>query len=130
MTLYVRNETSTPITANGIGAKRFELSAKGNVGDSKVLPLSVASLPGFQRTWAATSPKQVTVSQNADFSSPITSIPDGEYTSDNVKPASATTAGLVKKAAAQPDSTATDVEGLKSDLNSLMAKLRAAGTLG
>lgn len=38
-------------------------------------------------------------------------------------------AGLVKKAAAQADSTATDVAGLKTDLNALLAKLRTAGII-
>jgi hypothetical protein len=33
------------------------------------------------------------------------------------------------KAAAQADSTATDVAGLKTDFNSLLAKLRTAGLL-
>lgn len=39
------------------------------------------------------------------------------------------TAGTVKKAAAQPDSTATDVAGLKTDFNALLAKLRTAGVI-
>ncbi|AVO24968.1 hypothetical protein KHQ84_gp023 [Rhodococcus phage Finch] len=73
-TLYVRNETSTPITANAIGAARFELSAKGQRGDNKVLPLSVANLPGFQRIWAAT-PARVTVATDPAFSNVVTSIP-------------------------------------------------------
>lgn len=36
---------------------------------------------------------------------------------------------LVKQAA-QADSTATDVAGLKADFNSLLAKLRSAGVIG
>lgn len=35
----------------------------------------------------------------------------------------------VKKQAAQADSTATDVAGLKADLNALLAKLRLGGVL-
>lgn len=38
-------------------------------------------------------------------------------------------AGTVKKAAAQADSTATDVAGLKTDFNALLAKLRSAGVI-
>ncbi|WP_411503474.1 head fiber protein [Brevibacillus centrosporus] len=34
-----------------------------------------------------------------------------------------------KKAAAQADSTATDIEGLVTDFNHLLAKLRAAGIM-
>ncbi|MFD1179214.1 head fiber protein [Paenibacillus puldeungensis] len=33
------------------------------------------------------------------------------------------------QAAAQPDSTATDIAGLKADFNALLAKLRAAGII-
>lgn len=126
MALYARNETSRPITANGIGAKRFELSAKGNSGFSKLLPVSVARLDGFQRIWATGA---VTVSQNADFSSPLTAgnIPEGEITSDVVKPATTGTAGLVKKAAAVPESTATTVAGAVADHNALVAALKSAG---
>lgn len=43
--------------------------------------------------------------------------------------ASSTTAGLVKQAAAQANSTATDVAGLVTDFNALLAKLRTAGIL-
>lgn len=35
----------------------------------------------------------------------------------------------IGQAAAQADSTATDVDGLKADHNALLAKLRAAGLL-
>ena len=37
--------------------------------------------------------------------------------------------GGVKQAVAQVDSTATDVAGLKTDFNALLAKLRTAGIL-
>ena len=37
--------------------------------------------------------------------------------------------GSGQQAAAQPDSTATDVAGLVMDFNSLLAKLRAAGLM-
>jgi hypothetical protein len=38
-------------------------------------------------------------------------------------------AGVVVKQAAQADSTATDVPGLKTDFNALLAKLRSAGVI-
>lgn len=45
-------------------------------------------------------------------------------------PAATTEAiGGVKKMAAQADSTATDVAGLVSDFNALLAKARAAGLI-
>lgn len=45
-------------------------------------------------------------------------------------PAATTSAlGGVKKAAAQADSTATDVAGLVTDFNALLAKLKAAGIM-
>lgn len=45
-------------------------------------------------------------------------------------PAATTDAvGGVKQAATQADSTATDVEGLVTDFNDLLAKLKAAGTM-
>jgi hypothetical protein len=44
-------------------------------------------------------------------------------------PASTTEAGTVKKAAAQADSTAEDVEGLVADFNTLLTNLRAAGII-
>lgn len=43
--------------------------------------------------------------------------------------ATTTEAGIVKQAAAQADSTATDATGVVSDLNDLLAKLRTAGIL-
>lgn len=43
--------------------------------------------------------------------------------------ASAETAGAVKTAANQPASTAEDVAGLKADLNTLLASLKAAGIM-
>lgn len=43
--------------------------------------------------------------------------------------ATTTTAGTVKQAAAQADSVATDVAGLVTDFNALLAKLRAAEVL-
>ena len=46
-----------------------------------------------------------------------------------VPAATATTAGVVKQAAVQADSVATDVAGLVTDFNALLAKLRTAGIL-
>lgn len=47
-----------------------------------------------------------------------------------VLPAATTSAiGGVKKMAAQADSTATDVAGLLTDFNALLAKARAAGLM-
>ena len=43
--------------------------------------------------------------------------------------ATASALGGVKKAATQADSTATDAEGLVSDFNALLAKLKAAGIM-
>lgn len=40
-----------------------------------------------------------------------------------------TPASTIKKQAAQADSTATDVTGLKADFNALLAKLRTAGVI-
>jgi O-glycosyl hydrolase len=40
-----------------------------------------------------------------------------------------TAASTVKKQGAQADSTATDVPGLKTDFNALLAKLRLAGVI-
>jgi len=115
MTLYVRNDSHFVITANAVGAKRFELAANGNSGDRKVLPLAVAQLPAFQRIWAAGG--KVTVSQNSNYSSPVTSIPAGEISGDQ------------RKAAAQVDSVATTAAGIVTDFNALLAKLRAANLM-
>lgn len=50
----------------------------------------------------------------------------GEYT----LPAATTVAiGGVKKMATQADSTATDIAGVVTDLNALLAKLKAAGMM-
>jgi hypothetical protein len=43
--------------------------------------------------------------------------------------ATTTTAGVVKQAAIQADSVATDAAGVVTDFNALLAKLRAAGIL-
>lgn len=49
---------------------------------------------------------------------------------DYTLPAATTSAlGGVKKAAAQADSVATDVAGLVTDFNALLAKLKAAGMM-
>ena len=47
----------------------------------------------------------------------------------SVPAATTTTAGIVKQSAAQADSVATDVAGLVTDFNALLAKLRTAGIL-
>lgn len=49
----------------------------------------------------------------------------------NYTPAVATTAvaGIVKMSATQANSTATDVAGLVTDFNALLAKLKAAGLM-
>ena len=46
-----------------------------------------------------------------------------------VPAATTSTAGVVKQAAVQADSVATDVAGLVTDFNALLAKLRTAGIL-
>lgn len=53
----------------------------------------------------------------------------GTLPSAAVPTATATVNGTVKRAAAQPNSTATDVAGLVTDFNALLAKLRTAGIL-
>lgn len=47
----------------------------------------------------------------------------------DVAPATPTTAGVVKQCATQTNSTATDVAGLVSDFNALLAKLKTAGIM-
>lgn len=47
----------------------------------------------------------------------------------SVPNASTSTAGIVKQAATQANSTATDVAGVVVDLNALIAKLKAAGIM-
>lgn len=47
----------------------------------------------------------------------------------SVPAATTSTNGTVKRAAAQANSTATDVAGLVTDFNALLAKLRTAGIL-
>ena len=126
MTLYVRNESSTPITANAVGAKRFELSAKGNPGSTRVLPLNVAQLAGFQRVWAAT-PARITVATDAAFANVVTSIPASEGSA--AAPATTSVNGTVKQGAAVAPSTATTVAGLVADHNALVASLKAAGSI-
>lgn len=53
---------------------------------------------------------------------------NGTLTSSTIS-ATSTLAGLVKQGAAQANSTATDVAGLVTDFNSLLAKLRTAGVI-
>lgn len=62
---------------------------------------------------------------------PIKLVDLATYFSGEVTVAAATTAanGTVKQAAAQANSTATDVAGLVTDFNALLAKLRTAGIL-
>lgn len=108
MPLYVKNLTSTPITANAIGAARFELSAQGQRGDNKVLPLSVANLPGFQRIWAAT-PARITVATDAAFVNVVTSIPaegGGPTAADDIVGASTVGKNVIKAADAAAARTA------------------------
>lgn len=56
----------------------------------------------------------------------IASLIGGAVTIPN---ATTSTAGVVKQSAAQADSEATDVAGLVSDYNDLLAALRTAGIL-
>jgi len=58
----------------------------------------------------------------------IAAIQKGDF-AGAVSEATTTTAGIVKKAATQANSTATDVAGLVADFNSLLAKLKAAGLM-
>lgn len=64
----------------------------------------------------------------------LTALNGTQITSGTIPPAriaNATTGakGLVSQAAAQANSTATDVAGLVTDFNALLAKLRTAGVL-
>ena len=54
---------------------------------------------------------------------------EGEAGESSVSNATTSTAGIVKQAEAQADSVATDAENLKTDFNSLLAKLRSAGIM-
>ena len=54
---------------------------------------------------------------------------DGELSSANVGAASPSDIPAIPEAANQADSTATTIEGLKSDFNDLLAKLKAAGIM-
>ena len=62
-------------------------------------------------------------------------IPDGtiitvsETGAITVPSATASVKGVVKQAVTQADSTATDVAGLKTDFNALLAKLKTAGLM-
>lgn len=47
----------------------------------------------------------------------------------DVAPATTTTAGIVKMAANQADSTSTNLLGLATDFNHLLAKLKEAGIM-
>jgi len=49
--------------------------------------------------------------------------------SASVPAATTSTAGVVKQAAVQADSVATDAAGLVTDFNALLAKLKAAGLM-
>ena len=53
---------------------------------------------------------------------------DGEPVG-TVPAATTSTAGIVKQAATQANSTASDVAGLVTDFNALLAKLKAAGIM-
>jgi len=53
----------------------------------------------------------------------------GALPAASVPAATNTVNGTVKRAAAQANSTATDVAGLVTDFNALLAKLRTAGIL-
>lgn len=122
MTMYVSNQ-GTVLTNNELGSKRFELASKGQVGSIKVLPVDVALRDGFQRAWAA---GDVIVSLSPTMTPTITSVPASETAGAD---ATTATAGNVKQAAAQANSTATDVAGVVADFNALLAKLRAAGII-
>lgn len=62
-------------------------------------------------------------------------IPDGtiitvsETGAITVPSATSSVKGVVKQAVTQADSTATDVAGLKTDFNALLAKLKTAGLM-
>ncbi|MFX3616128.1 MAG: head fiber protein [Sporolactobacillus sp.] len=66
--------------------------------------------------------------ENADktvISGELAIVGDGKITKDGAE----VSLGGVKQATAQADSTATDVTGLVTDFNALLAKLRTAGII-
>lgn len=79
----------------------------------------------------ATLDTQLYASQGNGFKAGVSIREIGELVGAEITVPDATTsaAGVVKQAAAQADSTATDAAGVVTDFNALLAKLRAAGML-
>lgn len=88
---------------------------------------STAKAGNYAPAWDEVTGKPAVIAAGADAAAARTAIGAGTpYT----LPAATTAAnGGVKKMPAQADSTATDAEGLVTDFNALLAKLRTAGIL-
>ncbi|WP_340397802.1 head fiber protein [Paenibacillus sp. FSL E2-0202] len=77
--------------------------------------------------WSAITGKPTVIAAGADAAAARTAI--GAGTPYTLPAATASVSGGVKQAAAQANSTATDVAGLVADFNALLAKLKTAGIM-
>lgn len=116
----------------------------GSIGTSKFAADAKAPLAGTADAapWAGVTGKPTVIAAGADqaaaraaigagtsnlaLGTTSTTAKAGDYTPPN---AGAAVRGLVLQAATQANSAATDVAGLVTDFNALLAKLKAAGSM-
>ena len=129
MTLYAKNTGSRgtiSLSKDRVQdeADYFELPP----GQTRELPDWAAQAPGFKKLFDA---DQVTVAENDEMEDPLEELPEPSTPGEGTAPSAATTstAGVVKQAAAQADSSAEDAAALVTDFNGLLEKLRTAGIL-
>ncbi|MEB4780816.1 head fiber protein [Paenibacillus jamilae] len=109
-------ETGNDAKAGNWAPRSYDLQDASDVGKALIIAANAAAA----RTAIGAGTSNLVVGTGA-----------GDAKAGNWSPpnASASTAGLVKQAAAQANSTATDVAGLVADFNSLLGKLRTAGII-
>lgn len=112
-------------TANAIGILPNSFGKTTYPKEAQVVVSGILYLPDIESSFGAALTDECKTALDQ------ISFVKADGTIDTVAPASATeeTAGVVLQAENQLDSTATTIDGLKEDFNTLLASLKAAGIM-
>lgn len=126
--LYIADDQGNPVPVGPTN----KIPLEGGGGSSTVTSSSITDATTIGKavlTAASTAAARTAI--GAGTSNLVVGTNASDAKAGNWTPPVATTAaaGIVKMAATQANSTATDVAGLVTDLNALLAKLKAAGIM-